>query len=884
MNKLFTLITFLYISLNAIAQESTEYIRLNQIGFLPYTQKIAAVVNTDATSFEIIDTLNNVVFSSSLGKEKVWVSSGETVRIADFSLLSTEGVYKLRVPEYGESFRFTISNSVFTNVNNAVVKAFYFNRASIELLEEFAGDYARPEGHPDTIVIIHPQAAGPVRVAGDTIKAAKGWYDAGDYNKYIVNSGITTGTLLQAYENYSNHFDTTQWNIPESSNNIADLLDEIKWNLDWMITMQDPADGGVYNKTTDAKFGGMELPHVSPVTRYAVGKGTAAAYDFAAVMAKASRVYKNVDAIFADSCLQVAKKAWAWATSNPNKPFYNPSASGIYPAVSTGGYGDSNFGDEKLWAAAELLIATKDEDKYASSIPLNGSFDTPNWNSVGTMGLFTLYTNRAEIADIIDSNIVIARIVERADILLDFQTNYNPYKVSISNFNWGSNGDVANQGIIHLYAYNITNNQAYYNAALSSYDYILGRNATEYSFITGIGAKSSQNIHHRPSEGDNIPGSVPGFLAGGPNKNAGDNCSGAYSSYSAKAYKDETCSFSTNEIAINWQAPMTFLSHAVVAEYKKWQAGLPDQYAILNQNKFGLDRTEESFSFSVTSNCEWKITTEDTWYNFSETTIVGSAMIDVTITEFNDGDSIRNGSFNIMVNDEVVATASITQNGKLRNFRIEAENFTDMLGVDIENTLDTEGDKNVGWIDSKDYIIYTWDISYTGSYRIDYRTAANSSTGEFFVKIDDTVRSLVFPPKTGGWQKWVTQSDTAYLTAGMHEATLYVYKGGFNLNYMDFTFLGEEDIAPVHQPTTISYVNNTNIYIPSPIYNNTILINGLEDSQDYCLAIYSIDGKLLGKHAISSNNNSIQMPFVNGTYNCVVSSKYETASFVIVKN
>ena len=131
------------------------------------------------------------------------------------------------------------------------------------------------------------------RPAGTIISTPYGWYDAGDYNKYIVNSGISTFTLLSAYETYPSYFDTLELNIPESGNGIPDILDEALWNIRWMMTMQDTTDGGVYNKTTEASFSSFVMPAQVTTTRYVAAKGTAATLDFAAIMAMTARIYKN---------------------------------------------------------------------------------------------------------------------------------------------------------------------------------------------------------------------------------------------------------------------------------------------------------------------------------------------------------------------------------------------------------------------------------------------------------------------------------------------------------------------------------------------------------------------------------------------------------------
>src|SRR5690606_35637774 len=148
-------------------------------------------------------------------------------------------------------------------------------------------------GHPDDRVAIHPSAASATRPAGTFIVAPFGWYDAGDYGKYVVNSGITTGTLLSLLEDYPAAAQRLETNIPESGDGVPDLLDEVLWNLRWMLSMQDPADGGVYHKLTTASFAGMVMPEAATAQRYVVQKSTPAALNLAAVAAQASRVLRH---------------------------------------------------------------------------------------------------------------------------------------------------------------------------------------------------------------------------------------------------------------------------------------------------------------------------------------------------------------------------------------------------------------------------------------------------------------------------------------------------------------------------------------------------------------------------------------------------------------
>jgi endoglucanase len=436
------------------------------------------------------------------------------------------------------------------------------------LEERYAGIWARPAGHPDDKVLIHPSAATEQRPEGTVISTPGGWYDAGDYNKYIVNSGITVGTMLSAYEDFPEYFDKLNLNIPESSNKAPDILNEILYNLRWMLTMQDPYDGGVYNKCTNANFDGMVMPGVTKDPRYVVQKGTAATLDFAAVTAQSARIYKKFSNVFpglADSCLQASKKAWQWALQNP-KLEYNQFTMNFNhkPQVQTGGYGDNNFTDEWFWAAAELYATTSDNE-YVEVIKKNfpEKFSIPSWNDMYMLGVYTLFrTGNAKLMPETAKN----QLLEMADAYIK-SIDDNAFAVvmgqSRNDFIWGSSSVAANQGILLINAYLLTKEAKYLNAALSNANYLLGQNATGYSFVTGIGTKRVMHPHHRPSEADGIIDPIPGLLSGGPNPGKEDRCPSYLYSDPETAFTDDLCSFASNEIAINWNAPAVYLFNAI---------------------------------------------------------------------------------------------------------------------------------------------------------------------------------------------------------------------------------------------------------------------------------------------------------------------------------
>jgi endoglucanase len=577
---LITIIICVFLPSILMAQAGVAKIRLNQLGFYPESQKIAVIPDGIESDFSVVSIPSGeVVFKAKLAGPNKSTFSPKLTRIADFSNVTKPGSYRISVPGLGDSYQFEIKPNVFCGLTKALIKGFYFQRMSTPLLPEYAGKWSRAAGHPDREVIVHPAAASPARPAGTIISSPKGWYDAGDYNKYIVNSGITMGTLLSLYEDFPAYFDTLNLNIPESNDQAPDLLNEIAWNLRWMLTMQDPADGGVYNKVTNADFDGMVMPSVCVTPRYVVPKGTAATLDFAAVMAQSSRIFGKFNKGFpglADSCIRSAEKAWLWAKNNPKLAYdQNRMNREFTPVINTGGYGDFNYADEFIWAAAELYITTKKTDYYkeVNMIP-DTLIPLPSWGNVRLLGYYTLarFEKRLKDGAKKDFPIIRARLIKAADQLSE-GVNDRSYRTAMGktarDFVWGSNSVAANQGILLIYTYKLTGNLKYLELALGNLDYILGRNATGYSYVTGVGDKTPMFPHHRQSEADGIADPVPGLIAGGPNPGKQDKCTTYTSSIPDEAYTDDVCSYASNEIAINWNAPAAYLAGAVEALFSK---------------------------------------------------------------------------------------------------------------------------------------------------------------------------------------------------------------------------------------------------------------------------------------------------------------------------
>jgi endoglucanase len=539
--------------------------------------KIAVVRNASNVPFYVTTpSKSDTLVRGTLSTAKTWSYSNESVSIADFSSLKSSGSYQLIVPGVGFTIPFQVNQHIHLNLAIGALKGYYYQRASTELLPANAGTWARAIGHPDAVVLVHSSAATQQRPAGTIISCSRGWYDAGDYNKYVVNSGISTSTMLATYEWFPDFCDQLTTNIPESGNGLPDILNEALWNVRWMLTMQDPNDGGVYHKLTDPSFDGFEMPWSDTQTRYVVQKSTAATLDFAAVMAQTARITANFSSTlpgFSDSCRQAALKAWNWARQHP-AVYYNQTTMNaqFLPNVSTGEYGDNNVSDEFAWAAAELFVTTaQDSFLTATNPPPVYYADVPSWPDVRTLGLYTFAKYSKKVASNtskVDTAVIRLQLINLADNLKSTM-NSSAYRVVMGNqsgnFSWGSNSVAANQGMLLLVAFRMTGDSTYLNAALSNLDYLLGRNGTTYCFVTGFGMHSPQNIHHRISIADGIAAPVPGLLAGGPNPNQEDGVGTYPSKLPALSYTDDHNAYASNEICINWNAPLVFLSIGIEA-------------------------------------------------------------------------------------------------------------------------------------------------------------------------------------------------------------------------------------------------------------------------------------------------------------------------------
>lgn len=573
----FALLLSLAVSVSALAQETKVHI--NQLGFFPYQEKVAVVEGVNVKLFKKYSVTNadgKKVLSGVLTKNETYKSafSEDKAYHIDMSSIIRPGVYTLEINK--TKTQFTVKENALDALCKAGLKAYYYQRSGMPIEAKYAGKWNRPAAHMDTEVLVHPSAATAERPAGTKISSPKGWYDAGDFNKYIVNSGFAIGQMLNLYPVVEEYLKDMNINIPESGNGAPDILNEIYYNLEWMLTMQD-TDGGLYHKLTTPNFEGFVMPKDCHQTRYVVKKTTCASLDFAACMALAARIYAPYEKQFPgfkQKAIDAAKKAYLWALKNPNVYYrQNELNKNFTPKVNTGTYDDENAQDEFFWAAVELYLTTGNElfMKEAESYK-PAKFSVPTWGDVASLGL-TSWITYFNCTKAQRSAETLKMENYAKDLLIGWSDKYikdaekNMFHAAFgakkSDFHWASMAEgAATEAILLVQAYVASRDKKYLINARRNADYMLGCNPLDYCYITGFGTKSPMNPHHRISAADGIEEPIPGLLVGGPNATANE---GDYytSDQPDKRYADNTGSFTSNEIAINWNSALVALTAAL---------------------------------------------------------------------------------------------------------------------------------------------------------------------------------------------------------------------------------------------------------------------------------------------------------------------------------
>jgi endoglucanase len=547
-----------------------HHVLVDQLGYLPTAAKVAVIRSPahEPIAWELRDRSGHVVARGATTVFGTDAASGDHVHHADFSSVRMAATGLVLAAAGDISDRFDIAPDRFRSLARDAVRFFYHQRSGLAIAMPFAGgkQWARPAGH--TSDAHTPCLPG---TCSYTLDVAGGWYDAGDHGKYVVNGGIAVWTLVNLYERAARlgvKLDDALA-IPESGNGVADVLDEARWELEFMLKMQvpdgQPLAGMVHHKIHDENWTALATaPHEARQRRYLHPPSTAATLNLAAVAAQAARVYAAIDPTFAHRCLVAAERAWHAAATNPERLASNVVKGG-------GPYDDKELADEKYWAAAELYVTTG-EAAYRHAVaastfakqPLAGGM---SWDHTQAMGVIAL-----ALADRDEELRTNARdaIVAAAKRLLAV-AHRQGYRVPFAGeddgrYPWGSSSSILNNAIVLALAYDFTKDAAYRDGAVAALDYILGENPLGRSYVTGYGARPILHPHHRfwAQQADpRYPPPPPGALSGGPNSHLQDpyvQAAGMTGCAPQRCFADHIESFSTNEVAINWNAALAWIA------------------------------------------------------------------------------------------------------------------------------------------------------------------------------------------------------------------------------------------------------------------------------------------------------------------------------------
>jgi len=575
-------------------------IRLNQLGFQADGPKRAVIASAaDAPlRWEMVDAGGTVRASGAttvFGDDPV---SGQHVHRVDFSEFRDAGQGFRLATECARSHPFVIGAAPFGRLAYDALAYFYQNRSGvpIEALHAGGAEWARPAGHPRDVATcrtgVDPQGN---RWPGCdySLDATGGWYDAGDQGKYVVNGGISVWTLMNLFERQQAlgrppAFADGRTALPEAGNGVNDLLDEARFELEFLLRMQAPpgavaqvpvgvrrnrpglafrpidASGMAHHKIADEEWTPLPTPPAADQQqRVLYPVSTAATLNLAAVAAQCARIWRTADGAFADRCLAAARGAWAGAQRNPEVYFIaNFSGSGMY--------GDSDLSDEFFWAAAELFTTTG-EAAYAEALRESPHFsaplaDGPGWAHVAPLGVATLALVPNGLAT--DEIAALRRLIVDAADRFSAERERSGYYIPFASdrYVWGSNSNLLNRGIVLALAADFTGRSTYRDVVVDVMDYLLGRNPLDQSYIAGYGARPLHNPHHRfwaPSFDTGLPPPPPGTLSGGPNStNPADPVARSMAGHCAPqtCWADDVRAYSLNEVAINWNAPLVWVA------------------------------------------------------------------------------------------------------------------------------------------------------------------------------------------------------------------------------------------------------------------------------------------------------------------------------------
>jgi endoglucanase len=508
-------------------------VRVNQLGYLPDGPKRATLVSTATAPvpFAVVSRTGDRLWQ---GRSEPWPvrpepTSGLAVHVLDFAAAPVVGDGLRIVAGEATSHPFRVADDLYRDLADDALRLFHLLRSQHD-------DTAVPGWTGPDAERLYPgwRPEGMFDVSG-------GWYDAGDYGKYVVSGSIAL------------------WQL-----HLGGTSGEGRWQLDWVLRMQVPP-GHQYAGMAFHRVHGTEwspipgLPHDDPTRRVLHRPSTAATLHLAAVAAQGARLYRTTDPAYAARLLAAARTAHVAARTHP--VLVAPDDEGRFGG---GPYGDDDLDDDFYWAAAELWLATGEEglleevltspQHHADVFPTDG-FD---FDRVGAPARIDLAVVPSALPD---RHRVRASVVAAAERLVELQAAQpwgQPY-APVDGWDWGSNGRVLNNLVVLATAHDITGDRRFRDAVAGGMDYLLGRNALGQCYVTGYGTDCTRHLRTRVFG----PSPPAGALAGGANSrhHPGFPSDPRLTGLPPQCcYLDEPTSETTNDICIRWNAPLAYIA------------------------------------------------------------------------------------------------------------------------------------------------------------------------------------------------------------------------------------------------------------------------------------------------------------------------------------
>lgn len=551
----------------------TAAIAVNQLGYTPHGHKRALLLNSPQPTLPVLvlDAHSQIELARLTPGVVRKAGHGIAVQQVEFSALNTSGEYLL-VQGALRSSRFRIEVLPYATLMKSALRSYYLQRCNTAIHDPVSG-LRHPVCHPLDGRIARDDG---INRQGQAWPANGGWHDAGDYGKYIATAAVTVSRLLSLYEAAPDRFDALRLDIPESANAVPDLLDEARFELEWMLNMQ-RQDGAVYRKLSGAQWPKEVMPHQDDQVRLVYGVSSPDTGKFAATLAQAARVYAGFDPVFSVRCLQAATRAWTWLQGSKGVggakdiPTVKDQTIDYYPADDggSGSYLASGIDrepslatdqDDRLAAASELYLTTASPD-YLGYLQRNiprADYTLFEWKDMSSLGLWhLLQRSSGEPLQAARAHIR-KKLLARAERALR-TAGGNAYGLADTQFVWGSNKLIAEEGINLVYAYWLTADTKYLRAATHQLDYLLGVNPFAMAYVTGFGQRSVQHPNHIPMR--NSDAKLAGLMVGGPSVHGEDGITPK--NVGALSYIDHPQAYASNEYAIDYNAALIGLIEAL---------------------------------------------------------------------------------------------------------------------------------------------------------------------------------------------------------------------------------------------------------------------------------------------------------------------------------